>query len=250
LEADWVLRSIGPLLGELLEELQELSPHVATRRDAGHRTKHKVKVCPSGYHKSGNNCVRVTSGQRRKQAIKKKKYRRSGAGRKTAKRSAKWKKMYHWAEVPEMTNLVEKVDEKLINRARAVLGMGVDEREAVQILRKSGVSQQDAYLAVKAAKLMDKEESSAPCLGCLIEELRVLCELTALDYASQYMSFKKNLERAKSTKDEKEIRYWDRMLRRLQLKARRALPPGERARAEKLKPGQLYAKLAAAQREE
>jgi len=54
--------------------------------------------------------------------------------------------------------LIEGTDEKLIQRARAILGMGVDEKEAMTVLVKAGVSRQDAYLAVKAAKVLDMGE--------------------------------------------------------------------------------------------
>jgi hypothetical protein len=57
----------------------------------------------------------------------------------------------------EEVELFERVDEKLIDRARAILGMGVSERDAAKTLQKSGVSRQDAFLAIKAAKLMMKE---------------------------------------------------------------------------------------------
>jgi len=54
----------------------------------------------------------------------------------------------------EEVTIFEKVDEKLIARARTILGMGQSEKETAKILQKSGVSRQDAYLAVKAAKLL------------------------------------------------------------------------------------------------
>jgi hypothetical protein len=48
------------------------------------------------------------------------------------------------------------VDEKLIDRARIVLSMSRSEKEAAATLEQSGVAHQDAYLAVKAAKIANK----------------------------------------------------------------------------------------------
>jgi hypothetical protein len=59
----------------------------------------------------------------------------------------------------EEVTIFERVDEKLIQRAAMILGAGGDEKKAAQTLQKSGVSRQDAYLAIKAAKILIKNEA-------------------------------------------------------------------------------------------
>ncbi|MBN2256214.1 MAG: hypothetical protein JW704_00015 [Anaerolineaceae bacterium] len=58
--------------------------------------------------------------------------------------------------------------EIIIKRAEAIMGMGVNEKHAAIVLVESGVSQEDAFLAVKAAII----------LGANIEEARFECSNT------------------------------------------------------------------------
>lgn len=78
----------------------------------------------------------------------------------------------------------------------------------------------------------------------LIVELKLLTELTALDYASQLKSFKAQLAQAKQAKSPPDIQYWSRMLHVLQMRARRFLTPAERQAAVLTNPTQMLHKLA------
>jgi hypothetical protein len=51
------------------------------------------------------------------------------------------------------------VTEILINRARMLLGVGMTQTEAATILASSGVCNELAYLAIKAANLAEEEEN-------------------------------------------------------------------------------------------
>jgi len=54
------------------------------------------------------------------------------------------------------------VDESLIHRARSMLGIGLLERDVAKSLMDSGIASDDAYLAVKAAKRLDRRAALSP----------------------------------------------------------------------------------------
>ena len=48
----------------------------------------------------------------------------------------------------------------MINRARMMMGMGMTEVEAAQVLIDSGASNEDVFLAVKAAVILEVDDAS------------------------------------------------------------------------------------------
>lgn len=77
---------------------EEAAPRRVRRRLAGKGTRRLTKKCPTGMRIQGGRCVRVPSSVRAKQRRQKKKWRKSGAGRKSAKRSARFRKKFDWVE--------------------------------------------------------------------------------------------------------------------------------------------------------
>jgi hypothetical protein len=45
----------------------------------------------------------------------------------------------------------------MVNRARMLIGMGMSDVEAAGVLAESGVSNEDAFLAVKGAVVMEED---------------------------------------------------------------------------------------------
>lgn len=78
----------------------------------------------------------------------------------------------------------------------------------------------------------------------LVEELKMLTELTALDYSAQLRTFKAQIIAAKRNKSPADVQYWERLLRMLQIRARRFLSPTERQAATLMNPTQLLHKMA------
>jgi len=78
----------------MAEEPDEAAPRTVKRRGAGSSAKRATKVCPPGTHKVGGKCVRVSASRLKKLARMKAKWRKSGAGKRSAKRSAKLRKRF------------------------------------------------------------------------------------------------------------------------------------------------------------
>lgn len=59
--------------------------------------------------------------------------------------------------------------ETIIKRAEAIMGMGVDEKHADIVLVESGVSMEDAFLAVRAAIILGASEVRIECSNAFID---------------------------------------------------------------------------------
>jgi len=77
-----------------LDGLEEKAPTRSRRRKPGSGSRRMTKRCPTGMHMKGGRCVKVPTGELRKKARLKKKWAKRGAGRKSAKRSARYKKRW------------------------------------------------------------------------------------------------------------------------------------------------------------
>lgn len=88
------MATLQDLITEARDELDEAAPKRTKRRVAGKGTRKTTKKCPPGQHMKGGRCVRVPTAQRRAAARRKKKWAKTGAGKKSAKRSARFKKRW------------------------------------------------------------------------------------------------------------------------------------------------------------
>jgi hypothetical protein len=84
----------GQLQQEWQDEVEEAAPRRVKKRKPRSGARKLVKVCPTGMHIKGGRCSRVPRSQLAKMRRKKKKWRRSGAGKRSAKRSAMYKRRF------------------------------------------------------------------------------------------------------------------------------------------------------------
>lgn len=86
---------LGDLLEELREALHEATPVKSKVRKARSAAKVQRRVCPAGtYQIQPGKCIRKPPGMLRKEKVRKARWRRSAAGKKSATISAKYRRRY------------------------------------------------------------------------------------------------------------------------------------------------------------
>jgi hypothetical protein len=76
------------------DALGEAVPRRIKRRQAGKGRRKMTKVCPTGHHMQGGRCVKVPQSKLARTARKKSRRSKTGAGKRTARRSARFKKRF------------------------------------------------------------------------------------------------------------------------------------------------------------
>jgi len=95
--------SSPPMLQHLINEarealsemdLDEAAPKRSRRRQAGKGRRKMTKKCPTGHHMQGGRCVKVPQSKLAKTARGKRRWGRSGKGKRSAKRSTRFKRRW------------------------------------------------------------------------------------------------------------------------------------------------------------
>jgi len=86
--------SMYPDYMRVKEDLDEATAQRTKRRKAGKGSKKTSKTCPDGYHQVDGKCKKVTGTQKSRQQRLKKKWSKSGKGKRSGKKTKRLSKMY------------------------------------------------------------------------------------------------------------------------------------------------------------
>jgi hypothetical protein len=91
---------LSRLLDEARGALDEAAPKRMKVRKAGSGSKRAIKKCGPGMAQKDGRCVRKSSTIKARQKRQKKRWRKSGSGRKSAKKSVRLHKRFAHADLP------------------------------------------------------------------------------------------------------------------------------------------------------